>query len=475
MNRTDRRRLLHKGAQQAYALEILREDLLQVQRARERGERLQIEWALPTYFDAFLDFLEKQKVLDDLERLPDQRKDPVVPLLPLILVIFCRFLMGIESFAEVEGILFRHPEILRRLGFTVELLKEGAYPSTGKRPCDAERLSEVSRQWEWETIREVLVRLVKRMREQRPKLFAGGRCLVDSNHFRAAVRHVGAEQEGRVEEPEEKVCTLMLWTPHGLIPLDFRIARAKDGGEGETTCGQALIEAAFAAYGGGLIKELIWDRGYLDGAWLAQAEERIGFVWVMGAKEEMRIFEDAVGLTRLPEAHWVRAEPPKFDDPRKRPERRLCRVEGLESWDAYGKPLTGVVIEDRYPDRVTIQVALTPQTEWSASQIHQRSRCRWDLEEVYNEVTRCWRLGEKGLARRADIYRALVGLMVVLYALLRLFQASGGEKKTLLGYQREFKLGPTHLVARCGGYCAVVTLEELNDLLGGAIVLSRGP
>jgi len=475
MNRADRRRLAHKGPQAIEALAILREDLRQVQLARERGERLQVEWALPTYFDAFLAFLEKQKVLDDLERLPDPRKDPVVPLLPLILVIFCRFLMGLESFCEVESVLFRHPEILRRLGFTVELLQAGAYPSTGKRPCDAECLSEVSRHFGWETIREVLVRVVKRGREQHPKLFRGGRCLVDSTHFRAAGRHEGAEQEGRVSEPEEKVCTLMLWTPHGLIPLDFRIAMAKEGGEGETTCGQALIEGAFQTFGPGLIKELIWDRGYLDGAWLAEAEDRIGFTWVMGAKEEMGIFQDALGLSRLAGARWVEGDPPKFDDPQKRPKRRLCRVDGLESWAAYGRPLVGLVIEDRYPDRGTTQVVLTPQATWNAGQIHQRSRCRWDLEETYNEITRCWRLGEKLLARRADIYRALVALTVLLYGLLRLFQASGAERKTLLSYQREFKLGPTHLVARCGGYCAVVDLEELNDLLGGTLVLSRGP
>lgn len=475
MNRADRRQLARNGPQAIAVLDILREDLRQVQLARERGERLQVEWALPTYFDAFLTFLEKQQVLGDLERLPDPRKDPVVPLLPLILVIFCRFLMGLESFCEVESVLFRHPEILRRLGFTVELLKAGAYPATGKRPCDAECLSEVSRHLGWEAIREVLVRVVKRVREQHPKLFRGGRCLVDSNHFRAAVRHTGAEQEGRGVAPEEKVCTLMLWTPHGLIPLDFRIALAKTGGEGETTCGQALIAGAFETYGPGLIKELIWDRGYLDGAWLAEAEERIGFVWVMGAKEEMAIFADAVGLSRLPGARWVEGEPPQFDDPRKRPVRRLCRVEGLETWDAYGQPLVGLVIQDHYSDQVTTQVVLTPQGTWTAAQIHQRSRCRWDLEETYNEITRCWQLGEKLLARRADIYRALVSLMVLLYGLLRLFQATGAEKKTLAGYQREFKLGPTHLVARCGGYCAVVDLEELNDLLGGMIVLSRGP
>ena len=66
---------------------------------------------------------------------------------------------------------------------------------------------------------------------------------------------------------------IMRWTPHGLIPLDFRIAGAGVGGEGETTIGQALLEGAVATYGPGFVKEVIWDRGYLDGPWLAEEGE----------------------------------------------------------------------------------------------------------------------------------------------------------------------------------------------------------
>ena len=447
-------------------LRVLRNDLDAVKRKRSEGHPLYVDLALPTDLDGILQFLDEFEVLDDLESLEDPRKDPVVPFLSVILVVVCRFLMGLVSFQEVEQVLFRRPEILKRLGFTLELIEQGAYPSTGKAPCDAETLGEVIRTLGWEEIRKILVALIKRLRDANPKLFRGGRCIVDSNHFRAATRFAGGEQEERIESPEEKICVLMLWTPSGLIPLDFRIVRAGTGGEAETTCGQALIAQAFETYGRHLIKELIWDRGYLDGGWLREAEEKYGFRWIMGVKTDMVIYADAIGLSRLPDARWLSADPPKFGDPRKRPTREICRVEGLETWEAYGKPLVGLVIRDTYADgTVVLQVAVTPWEKWNADQIHKRVRCRWDIEEVYGELTACWQLGSKGLARRADTYRALVSLMILLYGVLRAYQVSGAAKRTLLAYQREAKLGPTHLIVRCGGAMAVVRPDELNALI----------
>ena len=475
LNRETRRRLAHSGIAGSDLVMLMKLDLEAVKRARAEGHPLTIDWALPTYFDALLTFLEKWKVLDGLSQLPDPRREPKVALLPLVLVVLCRFLIGLRSFREVEGVLFRHPEILKRLGFTAALLEAGAYPSTGNVPCDAEVLSEVLRHFPWETIRALLVATIQRFREQHRKLFRGGRFLVDSNSFQAATRYKGAEQEQRIEAPEEKVCVLVLWTPNGLIPVDFRMAGAGEGGEGETTCGQALLEAAHQSYGPKFIKELIWDRGYLDGPWLAEAETRLGFRWVMGVKEGMVIYEDAIGLASGPDAVWVEGEPPRFDDPRKRPKRWLCRIEELETWDGYGKPLTGLVIRDVYPDRIHLQVIVTPDPLWNTEQIHGRYRCRWSLEELYRELTTCWQLGEKGLARREDSYRALVALMLVLYAMIELFQATGAERMSLAERQQAFKLGATHLIAQCDGFAAVVTMREANELIQREASMARSP
>jgi IS4 transposase len=189
----------------------------------------------------------------------------------------------------------------------------------------------------------------------------------------------------------------------------------------------------------------------------------------------MVIYQDAVGLAESPDAVWVEGEPPRFDDPRERPKRLLCRIEELETWEGYGKPLTGLVIRDVYPDRVHTQVVVTPDPLWDTEQIHGRYRCRWSLEELYRELTTCWQLGEKGLARRADSYRALVALMLLLFAMIELFQASGAEKQSLAERQRAFKLGATHLIARCGGLAAVVTLREANALINMEKSMSRSP
>lgn len=447
-------------------LEHVQYSLERVQEARARGEKLEIDWALPTGFDGLLEFLDDLKVLEALSRLPDVRKSPTVPLVPLILCVWCRFLMGLKSFKEVSQVLFMHEEVLLRLGFTLALVEHGAYPNTsGSKPFDEECLSEAIRHLEWQALREVLVATIKRWRARSPKLFLQGRFLVDSNQFRPAMRHEGKEQEERVQDEEQKVCVLMLWTPKGLIPVDFRMATVGTGGEGETTSGQALVEGAVQTYGTGFIRELIWDRGYLDGDWLAKAEDALGFTWVMGVKECMQVYQDALGLCKMAEQVWQTGRAPEYDDPRKRPVRELCRIEGLETWDSYGKPLVALVLRDRYGGKVCYQVVVTPNTHWNATQIHERHRCRWDIEESFNEMTASWQLGQKLLARRGDLYRALVGLMVLLYGLLQVYARSGVEAVTLRKYQRAFKLGPTHLLVRCGGYCALMRVREVNALI----------
>ncbi|MCC6443014.1 MAG: hypothetical protein IT210_06085 [Armatimonadetes bacterium] len=235
MKRDAHQRLVRVRPGPEHPLHLLRYNLRQVELARARGERLEIAWAWPTALDGLLSFMETWKVLEALEALPDRRRSPEVPLLPLLLCCLCRFLMGMNSFREVEAVLFRHREFLLRLGFTVALVEEGAYPSVGKTPCDAECLSEVLREVGWEALREVFVGTVQRWRAAYPKLFRGGQFLVDSTHFQAAMRHEGAEQEQRVQDGEEKICILMLRTPHELIaggfPGSFGGSRGRRGND----------------------------------------------------------------------------------------------------------------------------------------------------------------------------------------------------------------------------------------------------
>ncbi|MCC6443015.1 MAG: hypothetical protein IT210_06090 [Armatimonadetes bacterium] len=123
------------------------------------------------------------------------------------------------------------------------------------------------------------------------------------------------------------------------------------------------------------------------------------------------------------------------------------------------------MMKDVYPDKVTYQVGVTPETGWSAGQIHQRHRWRWGLEACYHEITAAWGMGHKLLARRGDIYRVLVALMVLLYALLQGYERTGAKRQTLQAYQRAFTLGPTPLIVWCGGWCAVLAVHEVNRLI----------
>jgi hypothetical protein len=81
--------------------------------------------------------------------------------------------------------------------------------------------------------------------------------------------------------------------------------------EAELTVGRKLVAAAEAVIGVGSIRHLLVDRGYLDGAWLSELHAR-GTRVTIGVREDMRIMEDMINLSRAPQQQWVAAEAPQI-------------------------------------------------------------------------------------------------------------------------------------------------------------------
>jgi len=76
-----------------------------------------------------------------------------------------------------------------------------------------------------------------------------------------------------------------------------------------------MVDAFVSVMGKGLIKDLILDRGFLDGEAIAKAKTQHQIDVTIGVKRNMNVLEDALGLVNLPEVQWERhtrqpSEPP---------------------------------------------------------------------------------------------------------------------------------------------------------------------
>lgn len=127
-----------------------------------------------------------------------------------------------------------------------------------------------------------------------------------------------------------------------------------------------------------------------------------------------------LGLSRLDDATWLPACPPKLHDPKKRPTRAICPLTDLETWSACTVPLQGIVIRDTYPDRVQYQCLVTTDLDMTPHDLHDNNRDRWDIEESFMDLTRYWGLNNLG-ACRLPVATAQIHFIFLAYTLLHLF------------------------------------------------------
>lgn len=77
-----------------------------------------------------------------------------------------------------------------------------------------------------------------------------------------------------------------------------------------------LVDDFVAAMGKGIIKHLILDRGFIDGAAIAKVKTEYGIDTTIGVRRNMSIYTDAVGLATFSDTEWE-AHAPNVTDPKK--------------------------------------------------------------------------------------------------------------------------------------------------------------
>jgi len=183
-----------------------------------------------------------------------------------------------------------------------------------------------------------------------------------------------------------------------------------------------LVEKFVAAVGPGVMKELILDRGFIDGANISRCKSQWGIDVLLPIKKNMDIWTDAwaLGQSQRWEPIGRPTSPPKAPLPQ-RPEvivRREakrqqtlrqkkaqlpppdpaeilletegCLVKGFRSWTEATVPLQVLLLRDRYADGHTSEWALmTTEDVVQAQQAKERYDLRTQIEERHR-ILKCF-------------------------------------------------------------------------------------
>ena len=273
----------------------------------------------------------------------------------------------------------------------------------------------------------------------------------DNEHYEGSVKMLFDEHNHPVGKDREKAmsaaelkrcqwrrCYKMISLLHTNETGDFFIyaaLRIVPGNEHECPILWEMVDKFVSAMGKGVIKDLILDRGFLDGEAITQAKRVYGIDVTIGVRRNMNVMEDALGLVKLPEVQWEHyarepTEPPVpykrhyTDAPRperiekreaarqqtlaakraagelppvKEPEQiKAVRIKDLTSWSSCSVPLDLVVC--RTPEDLALEEAWgilsTAGHEQHAAPALKRYHIRVGIEERHRHLKCFWDLAD---------------------------------------------------------------------------------
>lgn len=424
--------------------------------ALRRGECDAILPAARTFLDEFAEFLHHQQILEQFGTFPDQRTRSSIPAFFFCSTLLYLPLFRLRHLADIEGVLFRSPFILRLLGFNARQIAQGFYASRGPHPFTAEALGDFFADVSPETLLEHQLALLRHLHRQFPAVFDHAVYAMDCMTVTAPPGRLGLSAARFV------LCILSVHVGEAAIPILWSYAPETGEGTGDVSLGRRLVADARAVLTCQDLTLLLIDRGFLDGAWLAE-QAKLGTDIVIGLKEDMHAYADLIGLSRLPDTVWEDVPPPK-NHRALPPIRQVALFPQIESWDACTIPLTGLVVRDQYPTgEVAYQAYVSPRSFPDGASFYREQRRRWDDEECYMALARYWHINDLP-PLRLGVAQALVHFALVAYLLLSLYRWQAHAAGPLANLPRAL-LPEVELAVYVGNAYALLTASEIVSIM----------
>lgn len=233
--------------------------------------------------------------------------------------------------------------------------------------------------------------------------------------------------------------------------------RVLPGAANECPVLYALVDEVVAAVGPGVLRRLLLDRGFLDGAAIGRCKQVHGIDVLIPVRKSMAVYQDALGLLRLPEVHFTPYAPPPprpaAPRPRPVPERvrrreatrqqtlrarpappapppaetlvraEVAGIDGFRSWASCPVPLSVVITREIYGDgheECWLLLDTQPLGGASAAARRDEYHLRTTIEEGHRQLKCFWDLTHFTSRAFALVVNQVV-FVALAYTLLQLF------------------------------------------------------
>jgi hypothetical protein len=459
-------------------------------------------WGFVASFLTFLDQLEFH-VLLDLDGQGFLRV--MIPIARLILTYQLKILLAIPSMNLVPLKLFREVALLQLIGYTTTQIRSGFCQrgNLAVGPMHKNTLADALDKLTADELATLLNGTAQRLVQHGFFARSKGHFALDASDLPTPPTYPGAgmvtkttqkvTKDKQIVDVEQHVYGFQVFVVYEVHLRLIVAAKVVPIQERETRHTLDLVRQALRNLGPGILRVLLIDRGFLDGADLWQLKHTLGIDFVVPAKANLRITADAQGLARQ-EADGENVFRAERAGTRKRGKDgqeiwegqvTVVGVAHLTSYDQYGEPthalqanrkdfvgnpLQAVVVQKWQGDAYPVgeeKVFLTSLPITDPLVILDLYDLRSLIENTaFRELKQGWGL-EQYPKKTEEAVRAHVVLTLLTFTLANAFRTKQGQTLANRGIRRQ------HAEQQCGkvivitgAYYAIFEIEEVFLLLG---------
>jgi hypothetical protein len=470
--------------------------------ALRNGEFDYIEAASEVFEADFFRFIKARALLDELaQSYPTPRKKQDVPFWFYVASNLSMRLHGVHAF-DAFPMVVRSGGMLQAFG--PQAGRKVVHPDTGEMtvvcegfnqknlydrqtPCDPDYLRKLAKDTDSAALlqwfnRDVVGAFPSHRAFDKEGLFIGDASYLfvpDNPNYEGSVKMrfdennhpVSVGQYNQMSEPQRSRCqwrrcykmVTLLHTNRNREFFVFVAVKVVSGNDHECPVLYELVKQFMEAVGGGVMKRLILDRGFIDGEAISVCKNKYGIDVLIPIRRNMDLYVDAMALFQGSDLQWMECKPPRQEAtesirlrPRvisKRERKRQEKLRQLKqqqplvppqdvlikkeaaaigefrSWSSCSVPLTVVANREHYADgHQEIWFLIDTKEVKDPTETQQEYRLRPSTEERYRQL-KCFSDLTHFTSRAFSMVVNQVVFIMLAYNLLQIYLLKRGRKE----------------------------------------------